>query len=225
MSEKHMARMSTSQPRTVQDVDGEPYRQMIAGHQQRQSNLEKSLTDAGQKVRAFAKTHPGAIESIIPVWGSAREAIADASDGDVPGAVGNALLAGTDLLAGGLIVKGVVRGAKVLRPGVSTSWKAVRGRMGKEGYLQPYQHGHHALIPNNGWGKAIPDAIKNHPLNIKGMPNREVHGRIHGSYKSKLQYSIPERYYYGTPAWVKAGSASAVGHPVVSAREAAERRR
>lgn len=48
----------------------------------------------------------------------------------------------------------------------------------KRGMLAPKQHGHHWAIPQNGWGKNVPDRIKNQPWNIKPMPSAEVHGRL-----------------------------------------------
>jgi hypothetical protein len=65
--------------------------------------------------------------------------------------------------------------------------------------LAPKQHGHHWAIPQNGWGKNVPDRIKNQPWNIKPMPSAEVHGRLTNSYEGKPQFNAVERYVYGTP--------------------------
>lgn len=184
------------------------------------------------------RQHPGLAESFIPVWGSAREAIADAYDGDVYGAVGNALLAGADLLPVGLAGK-AMKAAKVSREIVQTSkkmdktrayeWAKVRKRLGNQrvGYLEKYQHGHHAIIPHKeGLGRYVSDRIKNHPLNIRGMPDREVHARIHGRYKDKQPYGQVERHLRGGPAWALAAEGLAMTHGGGAvAREVEERRK
>jgi len=88
--------------------------------------------------------------------------------------------------------------------------------MGEKGFLAKGQHGHHWAIPQNGWGKQIPDAIKNQPWNIKPMPSPEVHGRITAPYKGKPQFNVAQRYWYGKPAWSKVGTAAAIGHPIAA---------
>jgi hypothetical protein len=139
---------------------------------------------------------------MIPVWGSAREAVADAREGDVLGAVGNGVLALTDLAPGGYAAKGLAKGGLKLTG--SHTWNATRKFMGKREMLAPNQHGHHGIIPQGGWGSHVPDFIKNQPPNIKAMPSPEVHGRIHGPYDGKPRYSPVERYWRGTPDWAKA---------------------
>ena len=96
----------------------------------------------------------------------------------------------------------------------SHSWKQTRKWLGKKGLAAKGQHAHHALIPNGGWGKSVPDAIKNQPWNIKATESPLHHTRIHSaSRKMELQRFSPiERYWHGTPTWWKAANASAVGH-------------
>jgi hypothetical protein len=166
--------------------------------------------------------HPGFAESLIPVWGSGREAVADFQEGNYAGAALNGALAASDLFLAESIAKGLAKGGFYVAKNVARKaphdWdKVVRPWMGKQGFLEPLQHGHHWAIPQNGWGKQIPDAIKNQPWNIKPMPSAEVHGRIAGSYKGKPQFSVAERYWYGTPAWSKVGTAVAIGHPLAAA--------
>jgi hypothetical protein len=163
------------------------------------------------------------VESLVPVWGSAREAIADAYDGDIYGAVGNVLLAGADLAPIGLAGK-ALKAAKFSREAVEAStrmnkarayeWKKVRGRLGKAEYLERGQHGHHWAIPQNQWGKDVPDRIKNHPLNIKPMPDPETHWRIEHRVEDLPRFNPAMRYWHGTPAWGKAAHADAAGHVV-----------
>ncbi len=165
--------------------------------------------------------HPGFAESLIPIWGSGREAVADFQEGDYAGAALNGALAASDLFLAESIARGLAKGgfyvAKNVAKKAPYAWKTeVRPWMGKQGVLEAGQHGHHWAIPQNGWGKDVPDFIKNQPWNIKPMPSAEVHGRITGSYKGKPQFNAAQRYWYGTPAWSKVGAAAAVGHPVAA---------
>jgi hypothetical protein len=157
--------------------------------------------------------HPGTAESLIPVWGAGREALADAYDGDVLGAVGNGLLAVTDVVPakalGGVVVKGGFKAAP-------KAWKVARAALGKEGFAAKGQHVHHWAIPQSGWGKNIPGEIKNAKWNLKPMPSAEVHGRITGTYLGKRQYNPLEGYVRGTPVGVQAGVISAGGHGVAA---------
>ena len=86
------------------------------------------------------------------------------------------------------------------------NWDAkVRPWMGEKRYLAKGQAGHHWAIPQNGWGKGVPERIKNQPWNIKPMPEgpagAEMHGRMTGRYKGKPMFIALERFIYGTPAW------------------------
>ena len=167
--------------------------------------------------------HPGALESIVPVWGSGREALADLHDGDYLGAAGNAAMAASDLaLAKGLLTalgKGAVKisGPHVWRTKPWDEAQGMRKWLGEKGYLKPGEHGHHGLAPQNGWGKAVPDFIKNQPWNIKGL-DAVTHGRIHGPYTVdgvKLpRFNPVERVWYGTPTWTKPAATSMTGDSV-----------
>lgn len=190
---------------------------------------QRALNDFKEQAVAFARSHPGDAESLIPVWGSAREAMADGLEGDVVGAGLNAALALSDLTVGGAAAKGLVKGGVfIAKAGTKRAapygWKGnVRTWMGEKGHLEKGQPGHHWAIPQNGWGKDVPDWIKNQPWNIKGMPSAEVHGRIHGPYGQKPQYGVVERYVRGTPTWSKAATISTVGHPTVAISEKSKR--
>jgi hypothetical protein len=184
--------------------------------------------------RAFARRkvgHPGFAESLIPVWGSGREAIADYQDGDYVGAALNGALAASDLFLATAVEKAVAKGGLYAIKGAigegaaKTNWKAVRRELGDKKLLDAYQHGHHWLIPQHWPRKAptwvkkltVPDGIKNHPLNIKGMPSREVHGRLHGRYKGHPRYGLLGRYHHGAPAWSKVATGSTAGHVAAAA--------
>lgn len=170
--------------------------------------------------------HPGFAESLIPVWGSAKEAYADAQDGDYVGAGINGVLAASDLFLAGDVAKAIAKGGwyvargPLLRKASQQNWKAVRKQLGKNGVLAKYQEGHHWLIPQNGWGKNVPDMIKNHPLNIKAMPDRATHRRITGRYQGMPRFNWFDRYRYGTPTWSKVFTVDAAGHPTAAAMAA-----
>lgn len=180
------------QSRSVPDQGAADYAAMV--ERQKRTNARQ---EAG-----YWSTHPGVAESLVPVWGSAREAIADAHEGDVVGAVGNGLLAVTDLAPGAFVAKGIAKGGAKMAG--SHTWNATRKYMGKRGMLAPGQHGHHGIIPQGGWGKAFPDGFKNQPWNITGTATPEIHGRIHGRYKGKPQFTVVQQYRYGAPNWAKA---------------------
>lgn len=169
--------------------------------------------------------HPGTAESFIPVWGPTREAFADLADGNPGSAAFNAGLAVLDLTGVGIVDKALAKGGIYAIKGAvgetasRAKWRTVRREMGDLKILNPHQHGHHWLIPQNGWGKKAPDVIKNHPANIHGMPSREVHGRIHGRYKGKPRYGLLGRYWHGTPHLSKVATGSAAGHTAAAAKE------
>jgi len=49
----------------------------------------------------------------------------------------------------------------------SQTWNATRKCLGKKRFVEPYEEVHHWLIPRNGWGRAVPDKIKNAAWNLK----------------------------------------------------------
>ena len=228
-----MTQMPRGGPRSVPDSEGAQYDEMI-----RLERARRERAEAGQPVNSVG--HPGFAESLIPVWGSGRESVADFQEGDYAGAALNGALAASDLFLAGSIAKGVAKGGVYVvgraatKASTSTkgpyAWKEkVRPWMGKQGYLNKGQHGHHWAIPQNGWGKNVPEWIKNQPWNIKPMPEgpagAEMHGRLTGSYKGKPKFNAVERYVHGTPTWSKVGTGAAVGHPAGAAKAQSEQRR
>ena len=197
-------------PRVAHEADGAS----VVGH--------RSNPGAPQSKPATGHVgHPGFAESLIPVWGSAREAVADYQDGDYAGAALNGALAASDLFLAGSLGKAVAKGGlyaitgAIGRPAEEAVWKEfVRPKMGELGMLDDGQHGHHWFFPQRN--EDIPAVIRNHPWNIKAMPSHEVHGRVHHRFKSKPRYGLLGRYWHGTPAWSKAATGSALGHPVAT---------
>jgi hypothetical protein len=166
--------------------------------------------------------HPGFAESLIPVWGSGREAVADFQEGNYAGAALNGALAASDLFLAESIAKGLAKGgfyvAKNVAKKAPYDWdKVVRPWMGEQGFLEAGQHGHHWAIPQNRWGKKVPDAIKNQPWNIKPMPDAITHWRLEHRVGDLPRFNPLERYWYGTPAWSKVATGALLGHPITAA--------
>lgn len=205
------------QPRSVPDPDKAEYDAMA----------KRQAAHNAKQEAEWWRQHPGLGESLVPVWGSAREAVADAAEGDVAGAIFNGALAVSDLAPGAFAVKTVAKaGIKgAVKSGGSHTWGATRKWMGKNGLLEPGQHGHHGMIPRGGWGKIVPDSIKNQPWNITAMPTPVVHGRIHGPYAGLPQYGRVERYWRGTPDWAKTAHIWAPTGAATTIDSQSERRR
>jgi len=162
---------------------------------------------------------PGFAESFIPVWGSGRAAIADFQEGNYGSAAFNAALAASDLFIAGTLLKAIAKGGRFALLGPiakegKRDWKNIRPEMRRLGMIEKNQQGHHWLIPNNGWGKRVPEEIKNHPLNIMPMPDIETHMRIHKSWNKKPKFDWKRRYWHGTPRWSKVATVSVPGHGV-----------
>jgi len=224
-----MAQMPRGEPRSVPDPAGERYDAMI-----RQERLKSAHADgAATKSASNSVGHPGFAESLIPVWGSGREAVADFQEGDYAGAALNGALVASDLFLVESIAKGVGKGAFYVAKNAAKNpydWdRYVRPWLGGERkMLAKGQHGHHWAIPQNGWGKRVPDYVKNQPWNINPMPKGEVgaemHGRITNACKGKPRFNVVERYIYGTPTWAKVGTGAAVGHPAAAAMSQSDKR-
>jgi hypothetical protein len=217
-----MAYMPRGEPRSVPDPDGELYDEMIRQERQRAEAAEARKTNS--------VGHPGFAESLIPVWSSGREAVADWQEGDYLGAAINGGLAASDLFLAGSLAKGVAKGgfyvARNAAKKAPYAWKtAVRPWMEEHKFLAPGQHGHHWAIPQNGWGKNVPDWIKNQPWNIKPMPDAKTHWRLEHRVGDLPRFNPAERLWYGTPAWAKVGAGAGVGHPAAAAKAQYDKRK
>jgi hypothetical protein len=168
--------------------------------------------------------HPGVAESLIPVWGSGREALADLHDKNYVGSLVNEGLAVSDAIplkaVGGAIAKGGFR----LAPAVwrTKPWEAAKGIKGARqwmtdiGFARPGQPVHHWAIPQGDWGKKVPGELKNQLWNAKPTEDAVQHGRIHGPYTVNgvrmPEFNDLEKLWYGTPDWFKALQVSIPGH-------------
>ena len=159
---------------------------------------------------------PSVAESFIPVVGPAWEAASDLQQGHYGAAAFNGALAALDSFLGGEIAKGVAKGGVYTVKEGSYAWKPIRSWMEEKRFVKSGEHGHHWFIPQNGWGKGVPEWLKNQPWNIKPL-DRVTHGRVHHSWKGLPRFNPAQRYWYGTPNWSKVGTAAAVGHPAAAA--------
>ena len=222
-----MAQMPRGEPRSVPDPAGEQYDEMI-----RQERLKRQRAEAvAAQPPVNSVGHPGFAESLIPVWGSGREAVADFQEGDYAGAALNGALAASDVFLAGSIAKGIGKGAFYVAKNAAKNpydWdRYVRPWLGGDRkMLAKGQEGHHWAVPQNTWGKNVPDWIKNQPWNIKPMPEgkagAEMHGRMRNSYKGKPKFNAVEQYVHGTPTWFKVSNVAAVGHPTAAAKAHSE---
>lgn len=118
-----MAKMPLGEPRSVPDPDGELYDEML-----KTERLKLQQDQAGAKPTGSVG-HPGFAESLIPVWGCGREAVADFQEGDYAGAALNSALATSDLFLAGSLAKGVAKGSFYVARGAARaapeaySWK------------------------------------------------------------------------------------------------------
>jgi hypothetical protein len=191
------------QPRSVPDPDGKAYDEMIRRHRQMTARREA----AHAPVDAIAT-------GIAQVLNGPREARREVEQGHVVRGVVDGMTAAADLQLARGVIRGVRRGHVKLSG--SHSQKQTRKWLGQKGLAEKGQHAHHALIPNNGWGKAIPDVMKNQPWNYKMMETPLHHTRIHGASRrfGLPQFNVLERFWHGTPTWWKAANGSAAGHGV-----------
>lgn len=219
-------------PRSVPDPLAGPYDRMAA--QQRAYNArqeaehERGLTEtASESIRPTLPgpqtshrqiNHPGTWESMVPIWGSGKEALADLEDKNYVGAAINAGLALSDIALAKAIVSGLAKGG--LKTAAPYVWKTKPGQvqgarqwLGQKGFVGRGQPAHHWLFEQKS---SVPDWIKNQPPFITPMKDAVEHGRIHGPYTVdgvKLpQFGAGERLWRGTPPWAKAAYVSSAGH-------------
>jgi hypothetical protein len=188
---------------------------------------ESIITTTGHAIERFQKgppmPHPPLLVSAIPVVGPAWDLAADIQQKryghaaiDVGVGLLDASFAKAAVKGAGKVLAGKAfyRPVKVLKD--PYNWKErVRPWMGEKGHLKEGQHGHHGLIPQNGWGKAVPNKIKNQPWNIKPMPDAATHMKIHGLF-GHPKFNPLERYWHGTPGWWKKANGSVAGHAVTA---------
>jgi len=158
----------------------------------------------------------GVIDSIAAgvahVLNGPRAARREIEQGHLVRGIVDGAAAAADLQLSREVLGGLRRGAFKLDG--SHTHGATRKWLGKMGLAAKGQHAHHALVPNGGWGKLVPNAIKNQPWNYKMTETPLHHIRIHSrSLKAGLpRFNAVERYVHGTPTWWKAANVSALSH-------------
>jgi hypothetical protein len=161
---------------------------------------------------------PGPWELWIPIWGSGRAAIDDFQNGNYGWAAFNTAMAISDVFLVKSIMTGVGKGLIKLS---GFSWSNVRRWLTNKGFAVKGQPVHHCFIPQGGksvsiwaegWGRYIPNWIKNQPLNLKPMSSKAWHDLAHG--KGPYKYFLPwptGALIAGTPMWSKAMAFSTFG--------------
>jgi hypothetical protein len=166
-------------------------------------------------------------ESLLPVWGPMRDAIADLRNNKPGMSTLNFMIAVGDAFPGVAETKGVVRlglrGVQeafehgLAKGGIKTakswSWSSARSRLRDAGVVKPGHEAHHVYIPQNGWGKAVPGSIKHRSWNIKSL-EEETHRRIHSAFNGLPRFSPFDRYWHGTYSSMKTVPAAVLGHTV-----------
>jgi hypothetical protein len=181
---------------------------------------DEKLRLMSQATEDFAKSHPGTAESLVPVWGSARESVADLYDGDYLGAAGNLALAASDLIpakaVGGIFVKAGMKGAgkvaaslkagrrletalkdgrqaavRVVVPPNAANWRGSVSKWYREqGYREKGEAAHHWLIERNSVLGKKYPQLVNQLWNLKPL-DPVTHGRIHGPYTVRPGPQMP----------------------------------
>jgi hypothetical protein len=186
------------------------------------SSISPRLSAPPLRVTIPNPGHPELAESLIPFWGSEKEAIADYYDGDFVGAVGNAVLA-TDIIPAKAVGQTIVKGGFKAAP---TSWRTARKALGKEGFAAPGQPLHHWLIEQrSALGKLVPGHIKNQKWNLLPMPDAATHGRLSHKYKDLKEFNPIEKFRYGLPIGVQVTTADALGHALMKGKAEWDKRK
>jgi RHS repeat-associated protein len=157
---------------------------------------------------------PGTWESLIPVWGSGKQAIHDFQCGNWGWGLFNSAMAVSDLF----LLKSLATAAgKGLWKTGSHTWSATSKWLTKTGWREtPGQHMHHWLLHRNeGIGKYAPNWLKNQPWNLMPMDSA-THTAVHGG--GPNAYGPWGKFWNGTPGWAKAAGASAGGRGANGAR-------
>ena len=149
---------------------------------------------------------PGFWTGFIPIYGSGRAAIDDFQNGHYVWGTVNGALAITDVF----LLKSLATAAgKGLWKFGSHSWSATSKWATQNGWREfSGQPIHHWAIPQNGWGKTMPNWLKNQPWNFmpinppKGISPRIWHDMIEG--KGRGAFGFSGRMWYGTPSSAKA---------------------
>lgn len=210
------------QPRSVPDDLKGPYEAMSRrqnAYNERQAQAGRSAPTSTRPLYVPDPEHalPDAITTtLVDTLGSARRAREKWVAGDQLGAGIEAALNGPDQYLSGAALKGLLKKGGFKFSGKfdwsAPPWKdpGVRKWLEQSGFVNPGEQAHHWAIPQNGWGKIVPNFIKNQPWNVKGMdavPHRRTHGRAKVDGEWLPEFTGLEKLWNATPAYFKAAVA------------------
>jgi RHS repeat-associated protein len=155
---------------------------------------------------------PGFLESMIPVWGAAKQAMHDFECGNWGWGLFNLALAVSDFLPFVSLGKSIAQvGLSKLVKFGSHNWKtAVRPWLRRSGWRETGEVAHHWFFFQNGYvGGHLPEWFKNQPWNLMPM-SRDFHIWLHE------EASFLQQVWHGTPRWAKAVTVSAEGRAASS---------
>lgn len=169
---------------------------------------------AAELQRAPKIQRPNMAESFVPVVGPVWDALADLQDGNYAGAAFNTGMAALDVLPLGAAVKGAraaKKGLPLISPG-GIAYRKAREKLADAGRLKPRQHVHHTFYlkgasrDEKNWKNQFPF--------LNPLDDVEIHKRIHGRSRTsgKPRFGPFQRYWYGTPAWMKEVPAGLAGY-------------
>ncbi len=143
-------------------------------------------------------------ESLIPVWGSGKQAYEDFKCGRLGWGLVNTAMAISDIFLVKSIATGLAKGA--FKVAGSHTWSATSKWLTNTGWREfPGQNMHHWLLhQNEGLGKYVADWIKNQPWNLMSMTPAQ-HMWLHN------EADLLDQLWHGTPQWAKAATASGLG--------------
>jgi hypothetical protein len=158
---------------------------------------------------------PGIGESMIPIYGSGINLSYNLQEGNYGWATFYLAMTVSDIF---LIKSLALSFGKGCWKVGSHSWSATRSFLGKKWSLPKYTEVHHWALKQGSWlGEKFPQTfqmIANQPWNLVPVyktaeySSKQFHLALHGA-KATLNLSIIQKFWYGTPQYVKAAFLSA----------------
>lgn len=220
---------------STQDIGGvgqwklhEPWekkpRQIVSGGDPFETTIDgkKTTVTIEEITETFGIGEAEGASSLVPVYGSGRNAVNDFQNGRYISGAFNSVMAVSDVFLVKSIGKGILQGG--LKFTGKESWSTARKGYGKSGFAKPYQDVHHWGVERNStFGKTVPGSIKNQMFNLLPMEGATIRGSfyegatihqaLHGN-SAILKLNTAEKVWYGTPSWLKAAGVSYGGRAV-----------
>ena len=151
----------------------------------------------------YSGGRPRGGEGLIPIWGAGRAVYIDIQEQKYASAALNGAAAASDVFLFRALASAAAKG--LWKVGGSHTWKATSSWLTESGWRKyPYQEFHHWLIPRAGWGRRVPDWVKNQPWNLRPFaPQSPWHDAIHGGGPYRA-FKWPARIVLGVPGWAQA---------------------